>query len=61
MDKAKIAEKSEQMAKEKLEVWTKKFLTAPNAALRREQRNTQRIPHCALNTKFDANQKCHAL
>ncbi|MDF5517976.1 hypothetical protein P3700_26465, partial [Vibrio parahaemolyticus] len=26
------------MAKEKLEIWTKKFLTAPNAALRCEQR-----------------------
>ncbi|WP_257971479.1 hypothetical protein [Vibrio parahaemolyticus] len=39
MDKAKIAEKLEQMAKVKLEIWTKKFLTAPNAALRGEQRH----------------------
>ncbi|EII3586320.1 hypothetical protein LG585_000684 [Vibrio parahaemolyticus] len=28
------------MAKEKLEIGTKKFLTAPNALLRCEQRNT---------------------
>ncbi|TBT61859.1 hypothetical protein D5E72_24285 [Vibrio parahaemolyticus] len=32
-----------------------------NAALRREQRNTQQLPHCTLNTKLDANQKCYAL
>ncbi|MGY5702321.1 hypothetical protein, partial [Vibrio parahaemolyticus] len=31
------------------------LLWSHNAALRREQRNTQRLPHCALNTKFTAN------
>lgn len=35
---SQIAEKLEQIAKEKLEIWTKKFLTAPNARLSGEQR-----------------------
>ncbi|TOC01879.1 hypothetical protein CGJ37_23930 [Vibrio parahaemolyticus] len=34
VDKAKLPKKPEQMAKEKLEIGTKKCLTAPNAALR---------------------------
>ncbi|MFL1027742.1 hypothetical protein, partial [Vibrio parahaemolyticus] len=33
----------------------KNLALSHNAALRREQRNTQRLPHCALNTKLDAN------
>ena len=38
VDKAKLPKKPEQMAKEKLEIGTKKFLIAPNAALSGEQR-----------------------
>lgn len=38
---SQIAEKLEQIAKEKLEIWTKKFLTAPNARLRGSQRHYQ--------------------
>ena len=38
---SQIAEKLEQIAKEKLEIWTKKFLTAPNAQWRCDARNDQ--------------------
>ncbi len=47
------------MAKEKLEIGTKKFLTAPNAQLRGEARNTDATAW-HFNTKTNAYQKCHA-
>ncbi|HCE2442358.1 TPA: hypothetical protein NGU06_004664 [Vibrio parahaemolyticus] len=42
-------------------LWVHFSSLATNAALSGEQRQPPNLNHCAVNTKFKANQKCQAL